>query len=105
MGRRGFAPKPTRLRLLEGNLGRKPINFNEPLPASAPKGVRPPKFLELNDAAKAVWKALAPTLQKEGMLSVIGLVAFGRYCDNVARWVKSKDYCDRKGECYPFKNN
>ncbi len=37
MGKRGPKPKPTQLRVLEGNPGRLPINHNEPKPTGVPE--------------------------------------------------------------------
>lgn len=63
MGRRGPKPKPTALRLLEGNPGRLPINENEPVTrgrARCPKYLRP--------AAKAVFRRIVNALP-EGFYS------------------------------------
>lgn len=44
MATRGRKPKPTALKLLEGNPGKRPINEHEPIP---PKGtVKCPSWLE-----------------------------------------------------------
>ena len=65
MATRGRKPKPTALKLLEGNPGKRPINEHEPIP---PKGtVKCPTWLE--PEAKKEWKRLAPSLEAMGVLT------------------------------------
>lgn len=65
MATRGRKPKPTALKILEGNPGKRPINENEPIP---PKGtVKCPTWLE--PEAKKEWKRLAPSLEAMGVLA------------------------------------
>lgn len=55
---RGRKPKPTYLRVLDGNAGRRPTNGDEPQPVGALEECPPPE--ELSDEQKAVWrKAIA----------------------------------------------
>lgn len=68
-------PKPTRLRLLEGNRGRRPINTNEPQPAP---GVPPcPRWLPA--AARAEWKRVTKALP-EGLLTQADRGVLVAYC-------------------------
>ena len=75
MGRRGPAPKPTALRVLGGNAGRRPLNHDEPKPeladATAP---------ELTEAALAVWQEVAPQLVALGLVSRIDRAHLARAC-------------------------
>ena len=62
MATRGRKPKPTALKVLEGNPGKRPMNMNEPVP---PKGtVKCPAWLE--PEAKKEWKRLASSLEAMG---------------------------------------
>lgn len=76
MGRRGPAPKPTALRLLEGNPSGRPVNQNEPKPQQV-TSFEPPQ--DLPEEGKAVWKALSQELARIGLLTVVDLEAFYRY--------------------------
>ena len=76
MAIRGRKPKPTALKLLEGNPGKRPINEHEPIP---PKGtVKCPTWLE--PEAKKERKRLAPSLEAMGVLTQADLTAFAGYC-------------------------
>ena len=74
MGRRGPAPKPTRLKILSGS--RKPRNTREPMP---PRGrPRCPEWLDA--AAKRKWKSLVPILDRVGILTVVDGDALTVFC-------------------------
>lgn len=75
----GRPPKPTHLKLIEGNRGKRPIKAGEPKPTGAPVA---PKSLTKN--AVAVWKRVLATMPlnvytgaDEHLLSA--------YCEAVAR--------------------
>ena len=76
MGKRGFPPKPTAIRLLEGNAGKVKINPDEPKPRILPE-YDPPE--DLPEQGKIIWKALSTELIRIGLLSVVDLEAFYRY--------------------------
>ena len=76
MGKRGPKPKPTRLKILRGNPGNRPLNQNEPQPAlGAPEC---PAWLDKE--AKEEWDWVVPQLQPLGYLSVIDRAALAVYC-------------------------
>ena len=74
----GMKKKPTKLKLVKGNPGRRPIKGNEPEPeiVQAPK---PPGWLDNN--ALAVWDVTATELDRIGMLTKVDLIALSHYCD------------------------
>lgn len=72
----GRPPKPTSLRVLNGNAGHRPINTAEPKP-SALSGV-PPAGLAAEVAAQ--WARLAPRLLKFGLLTELDEDAFVTLC-------------------------
>ena len=81
-------PKPTVLRLLEGNPGKQPINMNEPKPDSQiPKC---PGWLE--DEAKIEWARMAPILGKLRVLTEADITGFIGYCQSWARYVEAEKY-------------
>lgn len=68
--------KPTALKLLEGNLGKRPLNENEPHPKSA----MPKRPSHLDKEAKKYWNAYAPKLLELGILTEMDGPAFGEIC-------------------------
>ena len=93
MATRGRKPKPTALKLLEGNPGKRPINEHEPIP---PKGtVKCPTWLE--PEAKKEWKRLAPSLEAMGVLTQADLTAFAGYCQAYARWKEAEEFITQHG--------
>lgn len=96
MATRGRKPKPTALKLLEGNPGKRPINEHEPVP---PKGtVKCPTWLE--PEAKKEWKRLAPSLEAMGVLTQADLTAFAGYCQAYARWKEAEEFISQHGSIF-----
>lgn len=94
----GRPPKPTALKLLEGDRGkgRRPINLKEPKP---PKGIiKCPAWL-LPDAKKE-WRRLAPTLETMGVLTVVDVQAFSGYCQAYARWKEAEEFITQHGAIF-----
>ena len=90
---RGRKPKPTSIRLLEGNPGRRPLNDREP---DAPEGVPDcPDYLD--DVAKAEWFRTAAVLSEMGLLSRADRTALAAYCVAYARWVEAEAQVKRYG--------
>ena len=75
MGKRGPKPKPTALRVLEGNPGRRPINHEEPRPTGDPVC---PEHLCAD--AKAVWKQTMDSLPP-GMISAADAPLLAAFCE------------------------
>ena len=96
MAVRGRKPKPTALKLLEGNPGKRPVNEKEPIP---PKGtVKCPTWLE--PEAKKEWKRLAPSLEAMGVLTQADLTAFAGYCQAYARWKEAEEFISQHGSIF-----
>ena len=72
---RGRKPKPTVLKLVTGNPGRRPLNKLEPRPAP---GVVKPRFLK-GRAAK-IWAQHAPELERLGVLTSVDGQMFATWC-------------------------
>ena len=77
-------PKPTHLKLLQGNPGKRPLNTSEPKP---PVELPPPPD-HLSDVAKQEWQHMGEQLVKLGLLTTIDRSAFAAYCVVYARWVE-----------------
>lgn len=84
--RAGRPPKPTHLKIVAGNPGRRPLNDEEPRPVvEIPK--RPP---ELSKDAAAEWKRISKELHELGMLTKIDRAALAAYCQAWARWIEAQ---------------
>ncbi|MCZ8518874.1 phage terminase small subunit P27 family [Paenibacillus caseinilyticus] len=75
---RGRPPKPTHLKVLTGNPGKRPLNENEP----KPKPIAPKCPSWLDSEAKKEWKRVAPELEKLGLLTVVDGATFAAYCQS-----------------------
>jgi P27 family predicted phage terminase small subunit len=72
MGKRGPPPKPTAIKLLEGNPGRRPVNRAEP--QAEHKLPNPPRGWPKE--RRALWKRLAAMLERSGAATKLDGVAF-----------------------------
>ena len=84
---RGRKPKPTALKLADGNPGKRKINGAEP---------KPPRSLpdcpgHLAPEAKADWDRLAVTLNQIGLLTQVDRATMAAYCQCYARWVDAEE--------------
>jgi P27 family predicted phage terminase small subunit len=101
MGRRGPPPEPTKLRVLKGNPGKRPVNEREPQPrATSP---RCPEWLSAE--AKRVWQRLVPELKAMRVLTYIDGDALAAYCQTFARWRAAEEFIQKHGEAYPLRDD
>ena len=101
MARPGPPPKPTRLKMIAGNPGRRPLNRREPTPAvRAP--IRP---AWLSREASKVWRATVPLLMAMGILARVDRDALTAYSQTFARWKAAEEFLDRHGSVYPLKDD
>ena len=78
-------PKPTAIKKLEGNPGKRPLNQLEPLPDPTPPTC--PSWLPYQ--ARAEWKRIVPELERLGLLTMVDRAALAGYCEAYARWMKA----------------
>jgi P27 family predicted phage terminase small subunit len=92
----GRKPKPTQLRIVEGNREHRPINENEakfsPLEPECPDW--------LSDEAKAEWSRIVKELKTVGMLTLADRSALAGYCQAWARWSEAERVIDEKGTVF-----
>jgi P27 family predicted phage terminase small subunit len=114
MTKPGPKPKPTKIRVFEGNPGNIPLNPNEPDPMVL-ENTDPPKWIgmdcaymnvkdaefPLEEVTNKIWEELMPELKRLGVLTEIDRNKFARYCEIFARWLKMKAFIDKHGEVYP----
>jgi P27 family predicted phage terminase small subunit len=80
-------PKPTHLRLLQGNPGNRPVNKQEPKPkVSMPSAPR-----HLNRHGRAEWRRIVRHLYQLGLVTQIDRAALAMYCQAYGRWVFAEE--------------
>lgn len=82
----GRPPKPTALKLVEGNKGKRAINSHEPDPVYL-NDLTPPAWL--GPAAAEVWTELAPKLRRAQVLTELDVDALAMACVALAQYRRS----------------
>lgn len=77
---KGRKPKPSHLRLVAGNPGRRPLNKAEPKVARS----RPSAPAHVSDLAREAWGYLSATLDRMGVLTEVDAVALEGLCEAYA---------------------
>ncbi len=83
MGERGPAPKPTALKVLQGNPGKRALPKGEPRP---PAPSPPPAPRWLGEEARREWRRVARALHGAGLLTEADHDALALYCETFASW-------------------
>ncbi|TWT30141.1 Phage terminase, small subunit [Blastopirellula retiformator] len=90
---KGRKPKPTVLKIREGNPGKRAINKAEP---NAPDDVPScPDFLD--EVAQEEWHRIARILSDMGLLSTADRAALAAYCTVYSRWVHAEEQVRKFG--------
>lgn len=84
--------KPTALKILQGNLGRRKINTKEP----RPRNVIPMCPAWLDADGKRTFKALAPKLVKLGLLTEVDGTSFGHLCQVRSRILAATRFLNKE---------
>jgi len=79
----GRPPKPTRLKLLQGNPGKRALPKNEPEPARG----APSRPEWLSTEAKREWNRVVPELDRLGLLAKVDRALIAAYCECWAQYV------------------
>jgi P27 family predicted phage terminase small subunit len=90
---RGRRPKPTRLKLLTGNPGKRPLNADEPQPDPAIPDCPP----ELGPVARREWDRLVGELAALRLLTHLDRAALAAYCNAYALWADALDGIHKHG--------
>jgi len=89
----GRPPKPTNLKRLAGNPGKRPLNPSEPTfredSGYCPRWLPP--------AAKAEWRRVVPELAAQGLLTIVDRSALEAYCMAYAQWQEAEMILDELG--------
>jgi P27 family predicted phage terminase small subunit len=84
---RGRRPKPTAIRRLEGNPGKRAWNHDEPTPPDTLP--RCPEHL--CEVARREWRRVARALHSMGVLTAVDRAALAAYCQAYGRWVEAEE--------------
>jgi P27 family predicted phage terminase small subunit len=90
---RGRRPKPTRMKFLTGNPGKRPMNMHEP----RPEPVVPDCPAELGEVARREWDRLASELGELNLLTTLDRAALAAYCGAYALWAESTEAIQKYG--------
>src|SRR5687768_711635 len=90
---RGRKPKPTILKVLDGNPGKRPLNDREP----QPPGGMPDRPDWLDAEAQAEWGRVTAELAMSGLLTVVDRAALAAYCTAWSRWVEAEGMVKKFG--------
>lgn len=101
MGKRGPRPTPTKLKLLRGNPGCRPLNKNEPEPPT--DGIVMPGHL--GEVAAAKWREILSLLQAVKVMTRADVEALARYCDTYEWWLATRKVLREQGDTYPILND
>ena len=87
-------PKPTKLKVLDGNPGRRELPKDEPKPRpSAPACAK-----DIDKEARKVWKRMAPMLERLGLLTEADGDMFAILCQIRSRLVAINGELDQKSD-------
>lgn len=92
----GRRPKPTAVKKLAGNPGKRPLPKNEP----QPKRGLPARPKHLTREAGVEFTRLAAELDQLGLLAKIDLTSFVIYCETFATWIRAKRKIAKHGFTY-----
>ncbi len=90
---RGRKPKPTSLKLLYGNPGKRPLNKNEPKP---PLEIPDPPD-HLDDVAKKEWSRITKLLSDLKLISQLDMAGVAAYCVAYSRWADAEKKVAKHG--------
>lgn len=92
----GPPPKPTALKLVGGNAGKRAINKKEP----KPKAKRPKVPAHLSPKAKTAFRKVCNLLEDMGVLTIADGLALEMLCDAYAEWRDLRKTIETEGATY-----
>lgn len=84
-GSRGPLPKPTALKLIQGNPGKRSLNLADGV---NPRIEIPSVPKHLSQAARKEWRRVTPLLEELGLVSGLDVAALALYCQSYGRLVE-----------------
>lgn len=95
-GRRGRKAKPTKVKQLQGNPGKRALNKNEPQPST--DRPEPPEYL--TEEALEEWNFLIPQLEEMGLLGTLDKSLLAMLCQSYGRYVEAEEKLKETGTIY-----
>lgn len=92
----GRRPKPTHLKVVSGNPGKRALNKREP----KPKKVIPSCPEHLSTESKVAWGRLCVLLDRMGVLTEADALALERLCDCYSEILECRELIERDGRTY-----
>jgi P27 family predicted phage terminase small subunit len=89
----GRPPKPTAIKILEGNPGGRPLNHNEP----KPRVIAPPCPAWLTGIARAEYKRHAKLLASLRVVTEADRLALAAFAHEFGKWREAEERVDRDG--------
>ena len=93
---RGRRPTPTKLKIVKGNPGRRPLNEDEPQPNLC----RPKQPKHMGERAKSAWKFVADVLDEMGVLSEADSLARERLVECYVEIWEAQQIINAEGRVY-----
>jgi P27 family predicted phage terminase small subunit len=90
---RGRRPKPTRLKVLTGNPGKRPLNMSEP----KPEPIIPQCPSVLGPVARAEWERLCKELVALRLITQLDRAALAAYCGAYELWAEATEAIQKYG--------
>ena len=90
---RGRRPKPTRIKVLTGNPGKRPLNEAEPRPEPS----IPECPAELGEVARREWHRMAAELGPLRVITNLDRAALAAYCGAYALWAEAMEAIQKFG--------
>ena len=100
MGFPGRKPKPTHLKVLEGNPGKRPLPRNEP----KPRPVSPKRPAWLTGEGRREWERVVPELGRLGLLTIVDGAALAGYCQSWTDYVETTRFLKKHGRTFETPN-
>lgn len=94
--------KPTHLKIIQGNPGKRGLNKQEPDPEYL-NDLTPPDFL--TDAARIVWNEITPDLRAARLLTKVDVPMLHMACESIATYRKAVKKCAEREACGEIANN
>lgn len=92
----GRRPKPSALKVMTGNPGKRALPKDEP----KPKRGMPGKPTWLSKPARKYWPKIAAELDRMGVLTTADGTALGLLCDVLAHYIEARDMMEEEGLTY-----
>jgi P27 family predicted phage terminase small subunit len=91
----GRKPKPTALKAIQGNAGKRAKPKNEPTPEALTETPEPPEWM--GDIAAGIWRRAAPWLAANKIMAATDLHNLEAFCMAYQRWREAQDHIDDHG--------